>query len=243
MRENRRKQVKSQIVEHVTPEKNVSPVRGDQELFDAVTEHLHRNFGDQEITVLHEAVGHLVHIDLHVVPPSDDRRYYIVATSGMAQRPMRTPAEAQDFRYAELCMCLPPHWQLTDEYRNDAEWFWPIYWLKYLARLPHEFNTWLGEYHTIPNGDPPEPLGPTTSLCCNMIVRPTLLPESFHRLHVSPERTVHYYNVVPLYEDETDLKLRKGGAILLDRLIDRGITDMIVPNRPNVALKRVFHLH
>ena len=31
------------------------------------------------------------------------------------------------------------------------ERFWPIQMLKFLARFPHEYKTWLGWGHTIPN--------------------------------------------------------------------------------------------
>ncbi|MDG4772986.1 hypothetical protein [Solwaraspora sp. WMMD792] len=26
-----------------------------------------------------------------------------------------------------------------------------------MARLPHEYSTWIGDWHSVPNGDPPQP--------------------------------------------------------------------------------------
>ena len=40
--------------------------------------------------------------------------------------------------------------------------YWPYRMLKELARLPHEFDTFLWKGHTVPNGDPPQPYGPNT---------------------------------------------------------------------------------
>lgn len=42
---------------------------------------------------------------------------------------------------AELAICLPPDWNLNSGDECD---YWPIRWLKMLARLPIEEKSWLG---------------------------------------------------------------------------------------------------
>lgn len=57
-------------------------------------------------------------------------------------------------RYAELVISLPPFWPLDEQSWRDERHYWPVRLLKTLGRLPHEYDTWLGVGHTIPNGDP-----------------------------------------------------------------------------------------
>ena len=67
--------------------------RRDDVLIDAITEHIesyYDGFGEDAI-VLHEVISELVHIDVHVVKPTDERPYYTLITSGMAERPMTVP--------------------------------------------------------------------------------------------------------------------------------------------------------
>ena len=69
----------------------------------------------------------------------------------------RVPEDAGAETRAELMIALPAEWKLADSQLEDERWYWPIRNLKALARLPHEYETWLGFGHTVPNGDPPEP--------------------------------------------------------------------------------------
>ena len=71
---------------------------------------------------------------------------------------MNVPDGWEDYRYAEMMICLPPDWNMDQRAWNDERHYWPIRLLKTLARLPHEYNTWLSDCHTMPNGDPPETL-------------------------------------------------------------------------------------
>ena len=51
-------------------------------------------------------------------------------------------------------------------------------WLKQLARMPHEYDTWLWTGHTVPNFDPPEPYDESTSLCGALVMPPMLVPDA-----------------------------------------------------------------
>lgn len=224
---------------------------GDSENIERISAHIEKHLGEVA-GVYHEIVSDLVHIDVHVVRPTAERNFFTLVTSGMSEAPMTVPEGAEEFRYAELMVQLPPDWPLdeleqlagkqgpgADAERTAAErWYWPIRWLKQMARLPHEYDTWLGEAHTVPNGDPPEPFADDTKLC-GMLVFPALnVPDDFRTLAAGPEKRIHFYQLIPLYAEEMDLKLRKGVGALVDLFDKHGLDPVINPRRPNVAAGR-----
>ena len=212
-------------------------VVGDEQTIEAVGEHIARHLGPVE-NVLHELISDLVHIDVHVVDPTPDRPFYTLVTSGMSDRPMNTPPEAESSKYAELMISLPPDWPLTQQAFEQHENFWPIHMLKFLARFPHEFETWLGWGHTIPNGDPPEPFADNTAYCCALLLSPVLVPDGFSELKIDDERTVNFYSLVPIYREEMDFKLKKGTEALIDRFAKNGVTELLNLGRENACRKK-----
>jgi hypothetical protein len=185
--------------------------------------------------VVHEIVSELVHIDLHHVAPTRTRPFHMLITSGMSGRPMAVPRGAEDFRFAELMISLPPSWPLQWAAWRDEAHFWPIRWLKRLARLPHENGTWIGHGHTVPNGDPPRALARSTKLS-GFIVLPSLVSSNrFHTLEIGSGKTVRFYAVLPLYAEEMDLKLRRGADALIELLDRAGVHDVVNVDRPCVA--------
>ena len=221
-------------------------VSGDLDTIEAITAHIERHLGPVS-GVLHEAVSDKVHIDIHVISPSEERPFYTLVTSGMSDRPMLTPegaSLADAPPYAELCILLPPDWPLPgpDSERSTAELFadeavyWPVRWLKTLARLPHEYYTWLGFGHTVPNGEEAEPLADNTRLGCLLLLTAISLPEEFQQLHVGPTKTIQFYTLYPLYPEEMTLKMNEGAATLLDRFEAADLSDVVDLQRPNVAL-------
>jgi hypothetical protein len=180
-----------------------------------------------------------------VVPPSADFPFYTLVTSGMSDRPMAVPPGAPADEappYAELCILLPSTWNIPQDAAEIAEAFedenvyWPIRWLKMLARLPHEYHTWLGFGHTIPNGEDAEPFSDETELGCMLVLTALSLPEEFQTLEVSPGKMVHFYTLCPIYREEMDLKMEQGVDALLDKFDEYGIGDVLDLTRPNVAV-------
>jgi hypothetical protein len=188
-------------------------------------------------TVFHEIISDTVHIDVHVVLPTDDSPYARLVTSGMSDLPM--PVGDNDVpRYLELVATLPGDWKLDQASFEDERWYWPVRLLKQLARFPHKYRTWLGWGHSMPNGDPPEPYAPKTALCGVMLLPSVTVPEAFATLQIDAEKETHFLSIVPLYREEMDLKLRKGTDALLERFDKHGIDDTIDPRRINTARKR-----
>ena len=147
---------------------------GDERLIEEITAHVERHLGPAP-TVNHELISLDVHVDVLHVPPHDGRPCHTLVTCGMSAKPMPA-APRPDVARAELLVVLPPAWDLEDESAG-----WPFGILRFLAHLPHEYETWLGFGHTVPNGDPPEPYTDGTALCGAMLVDPTLVPDGVRR--------------------------------------------------------------
>lgn len=181
--------------------------------------------------VFHEIVSPTVHIDVHVVPPTQDRNFTVLVTSGMSDKPMNSPFP--EARYAEVVALLPPDWKLDQGSFEDENNYWPIRQLKGIARFPHEFNTWMWATHTIPNGDPPEPYAANTGFCCILLYYPLSLPEGFHRLKINEEKEINFLALIPLYKDEMNFKLQNGIEALLDKFDAKQVTEVFDILRPS----------
>jgi hypothetical protein len=160
----------------------------------------------------------------------------------MSDRAMRVPIEDPDdlaripeLRFAELLLCLPAEWPLSiDAFKDEAN-YWPIRWLKRLARLPHQMDAWLGLGHTIPNGDLARPFAGNTTFSGWLVDEPVLFSPDSQKLRTA-EKVINFYSIVPLYEEEMSLKLRKGSGAL-SHLLDRAkVSELVDLKRRNVAV-------
>ena len=220
------------------------PASGDEASIAAIADHIERHLGPVS-GVYHELISDKMHLDVHLVPPNSDFPFYTLVTSGMSDRPMAVPPEASPDEappYAELCLLLPSTWNIPDDLADvarafeDENVYWPIRWLKLLARLPHEYNTWLGFGHTVPNGEAAAPFASNTELGCMLVLTALSLPEEFQTLVVSPEKTVQFYMLYPIYREEMALKMAQGVDALLDRFEVYDTGDVLDLVRPNTAL-------
>ncbi|MDJ0366318.1 suppressor of fused domain protein [Hymenobacter sp. H14-R3] len=217
---------------------------GDDATISAIAAHIERYLGPVS-GVYHELLSDKVHLDVHIVPPSADFPFYALITSGMSDRPMTVPPEASlddAPPFAELCILLPSTWDIPTDPAEvatafaDDNVYWPIRWLKMLARLPHEYGSWLGFGHTIPNGEEAAPFADNTELGCMLLLTALSLPEEFQTLVISPEKTVQFYTLYPIYREEMALKMAQGADALIDRFEDYDIGDVLDLTRPNTAL-------
>ena len=97
----------------------------------------------------------VVHVDICIVPPTEERDYYTLVTMGMGAHRMNVPEELAEYKLerAELAIALPADWKLDQESMKDEKWYWPIRLLKSLARLPINCDSWLGHGHTVEKPD------------------------------------------------------------------------------------------
>jgi hypothetical protein len=171
--------------------------------------------------------------DVLHVQPINSRPYHTLITAGMSSVAMHVPSDVNAPQRLELMMTLPEGWKQSDD--------WPTRMLQTLSKVPREREGWLGWGHTVPNGDPPQPLSPYTELCGVIIAPSLLVPVAFYELDIDGER-VAFYSVIPLYREELELHARAGMAALLERLLHYDINDVVYLKRKNVARKKRFGL-
>lgn len=225
----------SPIYRHTAP-KEFEFAIGNEQNIEVIEKHIEKHLGAPD-TVFHELISDQVHIDVHIIAPTEERPFYTLITSGMSDKPMNAPEGAEEFRYAELMVCLPPDWPMSqEEWKKDEDSFWPIQSLKFLARFPHEFDTWLCMNHTVPNGDPAEFYG-DTKFCCALIGPASTAPEEFWELKVSEDKCINFFGLYFIYREEMDLKMKKGADALWDLLEKQNVTELLDVKRKNVAKK------
>lgn len=204
-----------------------------------IVNHFEKHIGKVS-SVFHEIISDQVHVDIHVVEPDNDRNFYTIFTTGMSDKPMNIPEGYEDYRYAELMTYLPREWDLSEKALKDEINYWPVRWLKVLSRMPHEYNTWLGFGHTIPNGEPAMPYSQETKLNCMLLIYPLRVNDvrNFYRLKTNDEKIINFYYALPIYEEEMNFKLRYGTEKLIDKLQKNNIDPVLNPNRKNVCSKK-----
>lgn len=203
----------------------------------AIVTHIGKHLG-RVAAMMVETEAEYVQVNLLHVEPTDERPFHVFLTAGMSDRPMHTPAEAKDYGLAELYICLPRDWPLSPEDLADERNSWPLMLLKTLARMPHAYHTWLFDFHSVPNDDPPVPFSEDTELCGAMLVPPEGWSEAFGKLELNRKETIYFLGVVPLHKDEMDYKIAYGHELLEAEFDLRGgIPDVVDPRRPSVVPK------
>ena len=203
---------------------------------DEITQHIEHHLSPVE-SVFHEIVSDELHIDLLWIKASKGRPYHTIITSGMSDMPMNVPNGQEGFQYAELLISLPTDWPIDEKAFENEDNYWPFRWLKLLARLPHNYQTWLGYGHTVPNGDPAEYFSSNTKMSSVVVLPPVSEKEAFWELKLE-HKTIHFYALYPIYEEELNLKMNKGVEKLIDLFESNGITEILNPTRLNTAKKR-----
>ena len=216
------------------PQKGFEPViTGDADHIEAISDHITKHVGPIK-SVFHEIVSDKVHVDVHWIESSEEQPFNVLVTSGMSDRPMCAPEGLKDYRFAELCILLPPDWPFDMESFKNEDNYWPIRWLKKLARFPHEYDTFLCTAHTIGGGET-EPFSPNCPFSGFLIFVPVSLNEEFQCLHLENGDTIRFYCLIPLYNEEIELKTNQGLDDLLELFEQHEVTDIVDVKRPCVC--------
>ena len=204
-----------------------------EEEMEAIEGHIQKYFGTFE-NVFHELVSPDIHVDICMVPPSEERNYYTLVTMGMGAYPMNVPEELAEYKLerAELAIALPGNWKLKPEALKHEQWYWPIRLLKTLARLPIASNTWLGFGHTMDNE---EDFAKHTKLCAAILIGPQDTEDGSEVCILPGGQEVNFYQVIPLYRDELEYKLAHDAETLLDKM--DGISFVVDPNRQHAITR------
>lgn len=192
--------------------------------------------------VFHEIVSDKVHIDVLTFPPNDKRDDWTFATIGMSDKPMNVPdglSEPHLYQLAEVLISLPSDWINAKDPDLDAAFqdqriYWPIYWLKTFARFPHEYNTWIWYGHSIPNGDPAEPLADNLPFTGFVTGPVSTWPKGANIIDID-NGLIAVIGLYPVYENEMRLKLDQGTDALFDAFEKNNITQKFDPNRKSVV--------
>ena len=191
-------------------------------------DHIIKYFGEFQ-EVFHELLSPDIHADIAIIPPDEKRNFYTLITMGMGAYKMNIPDGLKEFRLerAELIVTLPSDWEIKN---NEENWYWPIRWLKILARLPIQEDTWLGWGHTIPNG---EPFAEDTGLSGILLLNPYSEDEKAGSFELPNGETVNFYQMFPLYDEEMDFK-RENSAEELLNLFGNDFEHVVDINRKNI---------
>ena len=204
-----------------------------EEEMEAVEGHIQQYFGKVE-NVFHELVSPDIHVDICMVPPTEERDYCTLVTMGMGAHRMNVPEELVEYKLerAELAIALPADWKLDQESMKDEKWYWPIRLLKSLARLPIASDTWLGFGHTMDNK---ENFAENTKLCAAILTGPQSTEEGGEVCTLPGGEEVNFYQVIPLYRDELEYKLAHDADALLGKM--NGISFVVEPDRQDAITR------
>lgn len=220
-------------------QKDFVPAFGNNENIEAISNHIEKNIGIIE-SVFHEMISDLIHIDIFWVKPTEKFPFHTLITSGMSEKPMNTPQELKNHQFAELCILLPKEWLIDnngDSFKNENN-YWPIRWLKIIARFPHKYDTWLSHGHTIPNGENADPFSENTTLGCMLLLPSIALGDDFYELKINDDKNIKFYCLYPIYKEEMDFKLKKGTDELMEKFDRYGVEEIVNVSRQNTCLKK-----
>ena len=208
--------------------------------FDEIEGHVERHIGAVEY-IYDEIASDSPVIDIMVVPANSDRRFHYLVTSGMSNQAMHLNKDipnAEDWQLAELVIALPSYWPIADEIAMQRpEWFYPIEHLKFLARIPESFKSWLSVGHSVPNAEQAKSIGPKCDMTGFVLDYPFLGGDSFTKMKTWDGNTVRFYGVFPVYCSEMDYKLKKGYANLREKFAENDVMEIFDPKRDNVIPK------
>ncbi|GAB3716516.1 hypothetical protein GCM10028815_34660 [Mariniluteicoccus flavus] len=91
-----------------------------------------------------------------------------------------------------------------------------------MARAPHDYATWFGWGHSIPNGDPEQAYAEGVPFTGAIIGPPLVYPPDIMTAD-TPVGRINYLAVLPVTSAEMDFKISQpeGGDALIDRFIEQ----------------------
>lgn len=210
-------------------EESSEPELYTEEEMSAVEQHIKRNFGEFD-HVFHELISPDIHVDICVVPPSEERDYYTLVTMGMGAHRMNVPEELAEYKLerAELVIALPSDWQLDEESMKEERWYWPIRLLKVLARLPIVSDTWLGFGHTM---EKQSSFAKDTKLCASLLTGLQGMEEGGEICILPSGEEINFYQVIPLYQEELEYKLEHDADALIEQMAE--VSFVVYSDRPS----------
>lgn len=200
----------------------------------SVGKHIEKYFGKYD-SVMHELASPDIHVDIYVIPPRAEHEYYTLVTCGMGAHKMEVPDELKNeqLERAELLINLPAGWQLDEELLKDEKWYWPIRFLKFMARSPVN-NGMYYDWGSTLEFDDITSFDDSTKLCSAVVLSPGVFGEASYACTLPNGDAVNFYQAIPLYKEELDYKVENGMDKLLQKCPDE-ILEVINPSRLNAV--------
>ncbi len=230
---------------------NVAPMLYAEEIED----HFEKLFGvkENEHIVFHEILSDVVHLDVHVIAPSEERPFKLLFTTGMSDLPMTLPENMppehkKEKERAELYCILPSDWKLENNMTEEEqdEFYWVIKTMKESARYPHLCETWLGHCHTLQYDEENSPLSPCTKLCAAVFYQLDHTDfggkygDGLKEFYTKDGTCIALLSFIPIYKEEMQFKLDNSAPELYGKLFGEDIDSitqlMIENNRKNVCI-------
>lgn len=196
--------------------------------FENIKQFICDNFGDFD-GVYKEIVSEKINCNICIVPPNETNNFYKIITIGASALDMNIPQELENknLELFELVIFLPNDWEFQfDKIFQDevtsSKWYMPINILKNIARLPFEYDTWIGYGHTICFNDNLK-LGEFKNFVLD--VPNNLLETKFLKLENG--KIVNFYCVIPVLNDEMDFILDNNVENLLEKIYDKNNSQVI----------------
>lgn len=193
------------------------------------------NYGDFDL-VLHEKVSSGIHLDIAIVPPTEKHNYYKLVTMGMGSYLMNVPESLKSYNLerAELVLFLPSTWDINSAKEED---YWPIRYLKVLARLPIENHSWLGFGHTVSANNENTTYASNTNFCSIMLLTALNNQNSKLNLNLKNRGKINFYQLYPLYKEELEYKMNHDSIALLNLINDKDLSPVLNIKRKNYGLE------
>ena len=222
-----------------------------------IAKHVETHFGTSE-TVIHLNKYGLMHLDVHVIPPNCERDYYLLITSGMSERSMRSPPNAWKYwpvklskvtesmrdmltcDFAELVVKLPPEWKMplaSDGLNLNEALYWPLVELYHLVHHVHNNDQWYLDGHVMRNRNHGLlPFAENTKLMGWIFIFPPHLPLEFSILKSDSHKLTCFLQIVPAYLEEIIYAIKYGTRKLFKRFAKFNTPDYIDIDRKNTCL-------
>ena len=214
---------------------NLPLVLYDEDELDVIEGHISKYFGSYD-SVFHEIYSPDIHLDVVRIDPTAERNYYTFVTMGAGAYKMNLPEGAEIPNRAEYLITLPPDWDLenTDDIRN----YWPIGFLKTIARMPINYDTFLAYGHTASDNKENAPFADNTQLCSIALAYPEQFDFAGLTATLPNGEGVIFYQMIPLYEDELEFKMQcEGGMEEFEEYLGDVIVSPLDINRPSCVPK------
>ena len=191
-------------------------------------EFIKNNFGEYTF-VYHELYSPDIHVDILVIPPNQEFNCYKLITRGMGAYKMNVPSQLKDYELerAELVIYLPSNWNMDFSKEENS---WVVKLLKQFARLPIDEKSWIGFGHTLAHNDV-ESYASNTKLSSLILIDSIDNTGNSIDFSLPTKGKINFYQVLPLYKEELEYKMKYGTAKLLEKLSNASVVVDI--NRKN----------